>query len=132
MLRSLLMTVVIGAFLGVGFSATAQQAAPHPRFEFTRLVAHWDQYGGEDYLTFIKDAEPDVAQLGFYGAHFWSLAGTPHGKGYPAHFPVQGLAECGQWFQDRNAALHKQNPHLKIVGHFNCKFLVGDPESPEG
>jgi hypothetical protein len=70
-----------------------------------------------------------VAQVGFYGAHFWSLAHTPHGKGYPAHFPVQGLPECRKWFATLNHELHARE--VKVVGHFNVKFLVGDPEGAE-
>lgn len=109
--------------------ATAVPAV-EPRFEFTRLVAHWAEYREPGYLQFIDDAQPDIAQVGFYGGHFWSLAHTPHGQGYPAHFPVVGLRECGQWFEDLNRELHKRP--VKVVGHFNVKFLVGDPESPEG
>src|SRR5207248_8615687 len=54
----------------------------------------------------------------------------PHGKGYPANFPVQGLRECGDWFENLNRELHKRN--VKVVGHFNVEFLVGDPVSPDG
>lgn len=104
-------------------------AAP-PRFEFTRMVAHWTDYADKDYLTFIDECRPEVAQVGFYGAHFWSLAHTPHGQGYPAHFPKVGLAENGKFFEDLNAELHKRK--VKVVGHFNVKFLVGDPTSKEG
>ena len=100
------------------------------RVEFTRLVAHWDQYSDADYLPFIEEAKPEIAQVGFYGAHFWSMAHTPQGKGYPAHFPVQGLAECGKWFQDLNGELHKRK--VKVVGHFNVGFLIGDPDGPLG
>ena len=67
---------------------------------------------------------------GFYGAHFWSLAHTPDYKGYPAHFPVQGLNECGAWFEEMNRQLHERN--IKVVGHFNVEFLVGDPDGPKG
>lgn len=111
-------------------SAAPLRAQERPRLEFTRLVAHWAEYADPGYLSFIDDAQPDIAQVGFYGAHFWSLAHTPHGQGYPAHFPVVGLNECGQWFADLNGELHKR--HVKVVGHFNVKFLVGDPDSAEG
>ena len=47
-----------------------------PRFEFTRMVAHWDRYGDPEYLKFIREAQPEVVQVGFYGAHFWSLGHT--------------------------------------------------------
>jgi len=123
------LTVV--ASLVVLFAVIRSTSAEPPRLEFTRLIAHWDAYGDRDtYLSFVDAAEPEVAQIGFYGGHFWSLAHTPHGKGYPAHFPVQGLSEGGQWFEDLNAELHQRK--VKVVGHFNVKFLVGDPDSPDG
>lgn len=100
------------------------------RLEFTRLVAHWSDYADPAYLTFIEEARPEIAQVGFYGAHFWSLADTPFGKGYPAHFPVQGHRECAAWFAHLNTELHRRG--VKVVGHFNVKFLVGDPDGPEG
>lgn len=115
------------AFLGMANVATAQAAA---RLEFNRLLAHWDAYGDPDYLKFVDEARPEVCQVGFYGAHFWSLAHTPSYKGYPAHFPVQGLKECGAWFADLNQQLHRKG--VKVVGHFNVEFLVGDPETPKG
>jgi hypothetical protein len=105
-------------------------AASKPRFEFTRLIAHWADYADPDYLAFVKEARPEVCQIGFYGGHFYSLAHTPQYKGYPAHFPVQGLRECGQWFDERNAAIHRLGP--KVVGHFNVTFLVGEPDGPQG
>jgi hypothetical protein len=101
-----------------------------PRAEFTRLIAHWAEYGEDDYLKFVEDARPEVCQIGFYGGHFYSLAHTPQYKGYPAHFPVQGLTECGKWFEERNAAIHKRG--AKVVGHFNVTFLVGEPDSKDG
>jgi len=116
------------------FSAAVTAAEPAakaiPPFDFTRMVAHWSDYGHPDYLKFIDAAQPEVVQLGFYGGHFWSLAHTSSYKGYPAHFPVQGLPECGAWFEEKNAELHKRG--VKVVGHFNVEFLVGDPETPTG
>ncbi len=99
-------------------------------FDFTRMVAHWAKYGDGGYLSFIDDAEPELVQLGFYGGHFWSLAHTPQYKGYPAHFPVQGLDECADWFADKNRSLRRRN--VKVVGHFNVEFLVGEPDGPDG
>ncbi len=105
-------------------------AQPAPRAEFTRMIAHWDAYGDDDYLAFVAEARPEVCQLGFYGGHFYSLVHTPEYKGYPAHFPVRGVAECGKWFEERNAAVHKLG--AKVVGHFNVTFLVGEPEGKDG
>ncbi len=105
--------------------ADAWSADPVPRFEFTRMVAHWHRYDHADYLPFLREARPDVVQLGFYGGHFWSLAHTKAFGGYPAHFPVQGLEACGRWFAERNRLIHQMD--AKVVGHFNVEFLVGDP-----
>jgi hypothetical protein len=99
--------------------------AQQKRFEFTKMVAHWAQYDGDDYLPFIEEAQPDLAQFGFYGGHFWSLAHTKSHGGYPAHLPVQGHDECGKWFEDKNRELHKRG--VKVIGHFNVEFLIGDP-----
>jgi hypothetical protein len=105
----------------------AQEA---PRVEFTRLIAHWHQYDHADYLPFVEESQPQIVQLGEYGAHFYSLVHTPVYKGYPHHFPVQGIEEGGAWFTERNRELHKRG--CKVIGHFNVEFLVGDPESPNG
>ena len=103
--------------------------AGRKRTEFTTLVAHWAEYADPGYLPFLETAQPEVAQVGFYGAHFWSLAHTPHGKGYPAHFPLVGLPENRDWFANLNREVHKRG--VKVVGHMNVKFLVGDPDSPK-
>src|SRR3954454_9517929 len=95
------------------------------RPEFTRMIAHWAEYADDDYLKFVEDAKPEVCQIGFYGGHFYSLAHTPQYQGYPAHFPVQGLVECGQWFERRNADLHQRG--ARVVAHFNVTFLAGEP-----
>jgi hypothetical protein len=111
-------------------AAEAGQTSAAPRFEFTTLLAHWADYGNPDYLPFVADARPDVVQFGFYGGHFWSLSHTPQYGGYPSHFPVQGIKECREWFNAKNRELHKLG--VKIVGHLNVKFLVGDLDGPEG
>ena len=114
-------------FLLLPFPVSADD---NPRLEFTRMVAHWSQYGDPEYLNFIDEAQPELVQLGFYGGHFWSLVHTPQYKGYPAHFPVQGIAECGKWFREKNRELRKRK--IKVIGHFNVEFLVGEPDGDEG
>src|SRR2546421_12432490 len=88
-----------------------------PRLEFTRLIAHWAGYADPGYLPFVDDVKPEIVQVGFYGSHFWSLADTAFGKGYPANLPVRGHYECGQWFAHLNAELHRRN--VKVIGHMN-------------
>lgn len=120
--------------LGLGFvveiSCGISNAADPPRLEFTRMVAHWAQYAGPEYLDFIDEAEPELVQHGFYGGHFWSLAHTDSYKGYPAHLPVKGHDDCGRWFEERNSELRKRG--VKVVGHFNVEFLVGDIDGENG
>ena len=59
--------------IAMAASSLAASAAEPPRFEFTRMVAHWATYSDAEYLPFLKEAQPEVVQLGFYGGHFWSL-----------------------------------------------------------
>lgn len=127
--RGLLATFAALLIVGLRWPVAAAQPKGD-RFEFTRMIAHWDSYGDDDYLTFVEEARPDVCQVGFYGGHFYSLVHTPEYKGYPAHFPVRGLEECGKWFADRNAAIHQRK--AKAIGHFNVTFLVGEPEGKDG
>ena len=120
-------------FLFLIFGVSSNAAENWPRLEFNRIVAHWAEYDGPEYWEFIDAANPQVVQFGFFGGHFYSLAHTPQHGGYPAHFPVQGLDECGKWFKDnvRGLKLYKKRKML-VVGHFNVGFLVGDPDGPDG
>jgi hypothetical protein len=104
--------------------------ASEERLEFTRMVAHWHEYGGAEYMEFVDAARPELVQFGFYGGHFYSLVHTDSYGGYPAHFQVKGLRECGDWFEGKNVDLRKRG--IKVVGHFNVEFLVGDPDGPDG
>jgi hypothetical protein len=121
---------VLFPFIAALLSACVSAPLPLKAFQFTRLIAHWADYADAGYLSFVEDAQPEVVQVGFYGAHFWSLADTPFGSGYPAHLPVRGHRECAQWFKDLNAELHKRG--AQVVGHMNVKFLVGDPDGEQG
>lgn len=99
-------------------------------FWFNTLVAHWTDYGTPEYLDFIGEAKPQVAQVGFYGVTFYSVAHTKFGKGYPAHFPIEGTKECGEFFRNLNKEVHARGS--KVVGHFNTTFILGDPDKRAG
>lgn len=126
--RILCALLILSVLLIVGDRSIS--AADPPRLEFTRMVAHWAKYDDPEYLAFIDEAEPELVQLGFYGCHFWSLAHTDAHKGYPAHLPVKGHDECGRWFEEKNSALRQRG--VKVVGHFNVEFLVGDIDGEKG
>jgi len=106
------------------------QSTPVRPLEFNTMIAHWANYAHKDYLPFVKEARPELAQVGFYGAHYWSLSHTKHGAGYPAHFPKIGLKENRDWLIQRNRDLHRLD--TIAVGHFNIEFLVGDPTGKDG
>ncbi|MFM8469521.1 MAG: hypothetical protein ACKODH_06065, partial [Limisphaerales bacterium] len=116
------------ALAGIGILTGSTRAA-EPCW-FNTLVAHWTDYGTPEYLDFIGEARPQVAQVGFYGVTFYSVAHTPFGKGYPAHFPVQGTKECGEFFRKLNTEVHARGS--KVVGHFNTTFILGDPDKRAG
>ncbi len=108
----------------------ACQSAPKRPLEFTTMIAHWANYDKPEYLDFVREARPELAQIGFYGAHYWSLGSTKHGQGYPGHFPKIGLKENRDWFMQRNRDLKKLG--VTVIGHFNIEFLVGDPTHKDG
>ena len=112
------------------FLLAACQSAPQRPLEFTTMIAHWANYDDPAYLPFVKEARPELAQIGFYGAHYWSLGDSKFGQGYPGHFPKIGLKENRDWFIQRNRDLHKLD--VLVIGHFNIEFLVGDPKSKDG
>ncbi len=119
--------IVIGLLATCSVSKGAELERP---LEFTTMIAHWANYAHDDYLPFVREARPELVQVGFYGAHYWSLAHTKHGAGYPAHFPKTGLKQNRDWFKLLNRDLHQFDS--KVVGHFNIEFLVGDPEGADG
>ncbi|NQU09649.1 hypothetical protein HQ590_02575, partial [bacterium] len=120
--------LVITAVLLVTISSVS--AASPPRHEFTRLLAHWSGYGDTNYVPFVADCKGQIAQVGFYGASFYSLSPTPQATGYPMNLPLVGLAENGAFFEQLNRQLHRRR--AKVVGHFNVKFIFGDPAGTNG
>ena len=121
----------ISALIVLIVAATVVKGAEREQpLEFTTMIAHWANYAHEDYLPFVEEARPELVQVGFYGAHYWSLAHTKYGAGYPAHFPRIGLGQNRDWLRQLNQKLHQFDS--VVVGHFNIEFLVGDPKSDEG
>ncbi|MEN9573717.1 MAG: hypothetical protein RL514_1572 [Verrucomicrobiota bacterium] len=129
-LRKVLQCASPRALLGALLLTAALPARAAEPFWFNTLIANWTDYGTPEYLDFVGEAKPQVAQVGFYGVTFYSVAHTKFGKGYPAHFPVEGTKECGEFFRKLNADLHARGS--KVVGHFNTTFILGDPEKRAG
>jgi hypothetical protein len=74
MARSPVLLAVLIATLGRVSPVRADKPA---RFEFTRMVAHWDRYGDLEYLKFVREAQPEVAQVGFPSGASHPTASTP-------------------------------------------------------
>jgi hypothetical protein len=108
-------------------AAAAHAEAPR-RVEFTRLIDHLVGYDDPGYLKFIEDVKPEVVQVGWYGAHLYGP--SPYEKWEHARLSRQFLRERGQYFENLNRELHRRG--VKVVGHFNVEFLVGDPDGPDG
>ena len=119
-----------GALTAALLLAAALPASAAEPFWFNTLIANWTDYGTPEYLDFVGEAKPQVAQVGFYGVTFYSVAHTKFGKGYPAHFPVEGTKECGEFFRKLNTEVHARG--TKVVGHFNTTFILGDPDKRAG
>ena len=116
------------------------------RLEFTRLVAHWQDYVHPEYLKFIDEAQPEIVQVGFYGADFFSLGHLPEtakgltGPLLPTHAgaarggtELERLRANTEYFAALNRELHRRG--VKVVGHFSvAKYLLGEPEpsGPQG
>jgi hypothetical protein len=109
------------------FAADAH-AEPPRRLEFTRLIDHLVGYDDSGYLRFIEDVQPQVVQVGWYGAHMYGP--SPYETWDHGRFSQQTLRERGRYFEALNRELHRRG--VKVVGHFNVEFLVGDPDGPDG
>ncbi|NBR86770.1 MAG: hypothetical protein EB141_07540 [Verrucomicrobia bacterium] len=124
-MTSSLRLALVGAFACLALPLRAAEPV-----WFNTLIANWTDYGTPEYLDFVGEARPEICQVGFYGVTFYSVAHTPFGKGYPAHFPVQGTKECGEFFRNLNKEVHARGS--KVVGHFNTTFILGDPDKRAG
>jgi len=134
--------------LGCGEAQPPPEASAEPeQLEFTRMIVHWRQYLEPGYLDFIEEAEPEIVQVGFYGADFWTLAHMPdkykgltgptlpiHAGAVKAEDPVERIRLSGEYFEKLNAEIRKRG--ARPIGHFDmAKYLLGttdDPSNPTG
>ena len=110
------------------------------RLEFTRMIVHWTRYVEPGYLDFVREAEPEIAQVGFYGADFWSIAHLPdkhkgvtgpllpiHAGVIHAQDPAERIRLSADYFEGINRELKKLG--VKPIGHFSiAKYLLGRPD----
>jgi hypothetical protein len=108
-------------------STSAHAEAPR-RVEFTRLIDHLVGYNDPGYLKFIEDVKPEIVQVGWYGAHLYGP--SPYEAWDHKKQSRQFLRDREQYFEKLNRELHQRG--VKVVGHFNMEFLIGDPDGPDG
>jgi hypothetical protein len=145
----------IGALPALGVltncgDATRQAPAPAAplRREFTRMTVHWQEYVRPGYVDFLREIQPEVVQVGFYGADFYTLAHMPdtakglsgplmpsHAGLFQATDPAERLRRSAEYFENLNKEVKKLG--AKAIGHFDVvKYLLGDktkdPTKPEG
>ena len=128
--------------------STADSASGPSRLEFTRMAVHWQDYVRPGYLDFLRDTRPEIVQVGFYGADFFTLAHMPdtakglsgplmpsHAGVFQASDPAERLKRSAEYFESLNRDIRKLG--AKVIGHFDVvKYLLGDkskdPARPEG
>jgi hypothetical protein len=129
-------------------SSRNKSAANPSRVEFTRMTVHWQEYVRPGYLEFLRDIRPEIVQVGFYGADFWTLAHMPdsakglsgplmpsHAGVFQATEPAERLRRSAEYFENLNREVKKLG--AKVIGHFDVvKYLLGDkstdPAKPQG
>ena len=118
------------------------------RLEFTRMAVHWQDYVRPGYMEFLRDIQPEIVQVGFYGADFWTLAHMPdsakglsgplmpsHAGVFEARSPADRIRLSAEYFEKLNREI--QQLGAKVIGHFDVvKYLLGDksedPANPKG
>lgn len=133
---------------GAPISSTKESAAGASRREFTRMTVHWQEYLRPGYLEFLHDIRPEIVQVGFYGADFWTVAHMPdsakglsgplmssHPGVFKATEPAERLRRSAEYFENLNQQVKQLG--AKVIGHFDVvKYLLGDksrdPANPEG
>ena len=137
-------------WVGCGPESTpeSQSATAPSRFEATRMTVHWQDYVKPGYVDFLRDIQPEIVQVGFYGADFWTLAHMPdsakglsgplmpsHAGVFEATEPADRIRMSEEYFETLNGQIKQVG--AKVIGHFDVvKYLLGDksedPAHPTG
>ncbi len=111
------------AFFSPQFAKSAENL-PLRTFFVTRSLGH------EKLLPYLREARPQVVQIGNYGAMFHGFADDPKSTGWPMQLPVAGEREALEFQRGLNAEVHALG--LKVVGHFRLGKVMGDWEEQSG
>ncbi len=98
-------------------SAFAEEPKPLRTFFVTRSLTH------EKLLPFLKEARPQVVQIGNYGAMFHGYADNKKSTGWPMQLPMVGERESLAYQKKLNRQVHDLD--LKVVGVFRLTKVMG-------
>ena len=108
----------IGFLIWVCLSVQQAWSADPPGTLFvTRSLDH------EKLLPYLRDARPDIAQIGNYGAMFHGYADHEESTGHPMRLPVRGEREALNYQRELNQKVHDLG--LTVVGHFRLVKAMG-------
>lgn len=119
---SLGMLLLVGSAPILAVAQPQRPQRPHDDFRYrtffvTRSLSH------ERLLPFLKEARPDLVQIGNYGAMFHGYADNPKSTGWPMQLPVSGEIAALKFQRDLNAKVHGLG--LSVVGHFRLVKVMG-------
>ncbi len=115
--------VVAGLVLG-GMVLAREES----RFDFQTFFVTWTGNGEEWVVPYVREAQPEVAQICFFGPMFHAYADEQKSTGYPMQLPVAGQVEAVRNQQATIRAI--QEAGAKVVVHFQMTNVIdGDGEA---
>ncbi len=103
---------------------TSAQGHDFRTFFVTRSLAH------ERLLPFLREARPEIVQVGNYGAMFHGYANHEKSTGWPMNLPVAGERAALKFQRTLNEAVHDLG--LTAVGHFRLIKAMGNWKEQTG
>ncbi|MHB0935827.1 MAG: hypothetical protein ACYC6A_05505 [Armatimonadota bacterium] len=104
--------------------------APAPAFRFTRYWEHWGEID-DSFHEFTSQVKPQVVQVGFFGAGYYSGIGYALEQGKPGLWSGIGGGNIDrEWWRTFIRKQHAQG--IKVVGQFSLTLAFGDPDTGQG
>ncbi len=97
---------------------------------FRTFLVTWTDNGSPEMIEFLRDAKPEIVQVGFYGPMFHSYAYHAKSTGYPMQLPVAGEREALARQAEINREIHDLG--LRVIGHFQMCNVIGRSQDPYG
>lgn len=120
---------LVGCLLCVVGTTSADDAVRDLKRSFntffvTRSLAH------DRLIPYLKEARPDIVQIGNYGAMFHGYADNEKSTGWPMQLPVAGERAALKYQRELNDEVHRLG--LTVVGHFRLIKVMGNWDEQSG